>query len=163
MPLPKRKHFKKPGLPEAVALLMALLVAFPLMKWWGSYFAVPWQRAPGRILRCEFKDTRFSATQDITKVLIQYEYAVAGVSRVGSWMGTWPQTGSPNALPKDSLDRLQDPGFPLVVLYNPVNPSQSRLDYADTGTPAIYASLALLAALAAGVYYVRVYPAWRSS
>jgi hypothetical protein len=92
------------------------------------------------------------------RVRLGYTFTVHGESYAGQWDGEWPESHSPNALLEDQLDRLREPGFPLVVFYDPVDPAHNALH--KTGNHAAVWWLRLSVALAALVlwYVFVVYP-----
>lgn len=161
MPVRYRRHFHRPGLPEITG---GLLVALVLVGagFWGSALQVPnWQETGGEIIDCEIQAIHYNATDNMQKVSLQYRYHVGPAIFYGAWSGEWPEAESPNALPPDHIEELKQPAHPLVVLYDPVDPSISQLHYIPAANPNLYAYLTLLAAFAALFYFSRVYPRWR--
>ena len=161
MALQQRKRRQKAGLPEFLAVVLVCAAALPALAWWHSSARPAYRRVRGRILECEIRLTHYNATKDLNKVKLAYEYSLGGNTYSGRWQGFWPAAVSPNALLPDQIEALHEKSFPLVVLYEPDDPSHSTLHYAGHGAPKLYAGVALVALVLAVLYFALFYPTWR--
>ena len=157
----RKKRRLRIGLPELVAMALIALTAALATRWWRTAGQPGWVKVPGRTVSCEIRRTHFNAEPSRDKVALGYEYEVAGRTFSGSWMGYWPKVHSPNALPDGQIEKLRTKAYPLVVHYNPQNPSQSRLHNPDPDALMLYTLLAFGSGIALIVYGVRLYPAWK--
>jgi len=155
------KTRRKPGLPDLVGLALLGLVCIPAILWWRAGIQPDWVRTGGRILECNLVRTHYNAEDSPTKVSVQYEYTTLSGTYAGSWSGFWPNVHSPNQLAYDRVEELQRPGFPLVVLYDPANPSQSRLHNVNDTQGIFYGLIFALVLAGAFFYFVRIYPGWK--
>jgi len=160
MALGTRRTWRRPGLPEFVALLLLIGGVALAALWWRSMVEGDWRQTAGRVVECSIRPTHYNAPDYQRKVDVAYAYSVGGVEFAGHWSGFWPETHSPNALTSDDLDRLLGPAYPLVVFYNPRRPWASRIDDPNQGEQTVYGWLAVGCFAAAAFYCVRVYPVW---
>jgi hypothetical protein len=162
MALHQRKRMPRVGLPEFVAALLIGLAAYSGVNCWRTRGQVGWAKAPGRTVECKIRLTHYNAERSDPKVTLDYEYDVFGTTYTGHWTGYWPSDYSPNALPQEQLGVLCNKGYILVVMYDPRDPSQSRLHDSDPG-PVVASTLLAFAGAGLLVFYcVKVYPAWKS-
>jgi len=164
MGLRHHKTFQTPGLPEFIALVLAVGAGIPAALWYQGDAQSGWQRTSGRVTHCDIRDTHYNAPDQRAKVSIDYQYEVTGIPFGGTWTGYWPEADeqSPNALPPEQLANLQTPGYPLVVFYNPDDPTASVIHTADVGNLLIYKYL-FGGIFAIALYYMlRIYPAWKN-
>ncbi|MBI5093355.1 MAG: DUF3592 domain-containing protein [Candidatus Hydrogenedentes bacterium] len=144
-------------------MALAVGACVPAFSWYQDAVHAAWQRTTGRVSHCEIRETHYNATASQTKVDISYTYDVAGARFSGSWTGYWPETEeeSANALPPGRFDELRDSGYPLVVLYDPNNPSQSVIHSAAVSHQLLYKWLFGFLFAVTVYYVVRIYPAWK--
>ncbi|MBN2309559.1 MAG: DUF3592 domain-containing protein [Candidatus Hydrogenedentes bacterium] len=161
MTMHHRRTWRHPGPPELVAVALLVLTAALVTQWWRAVSHPVWEETAGRVVRGEIEVIREHSRPEERRVRLDYAYNVHGVEYTGEYKGFWPAIDSPNALPPDSLERLTEPGHPLVVLYHGGNPAKSRLHYAGTARRVWYGVLALAAGLMALFYCLSVYPVWR--
>ncbi|GMV99251.1 MAG: hypothetical protein AMXMBFR84_03900 [Candidatus Hydrogenedentota bacterium] len=153
---------RRPGLPEALAVAALLGALAPLLAW--LYYSVQpaWVATGGHVTSGSVELLHYNATDVRPKVNLTYEYDVLGNTFAGRFEGLWPETHSPNALLPADLKYLAQPGYTLVVLYDPANPDESRLHYLGNEESMPYALLSIAGFIVAGAYCLFVYPAWRS-
>lgn len=165
MGLHHHKTLRTPGLPEFIGLTLALGACVPAVLWYQGTVHSAWQRTTGHVTHCEIRDTHYNASDQRTKVNITYQYDVTGMPFTGAWTGYWPETveQSPNALTADQLQNLETPEYPLVVLYDPDDPSSSIIHTANAGDLLVYKWLFGGIFVAAVYYIIRVYPAWKNA
>jgi len=162
MPLLQRRRFQRPGLPELVALAAVLAAIAAALAWLNAATAPVLERTSGRIVSCDIRLIHYNAASDLPKVFVDYAYSAGIGTYTGHWEGFWPATNSPDALPPDKLDLLKSTGRTITVFYDPADPGRSFLHNSATRFPALYAFAAAAATLAAAVYVVRIYPAWKT-
>ena len=149
------------GMPEVVGLLLVAAVVVPAWLWWRDTIVGHWQVTSGVVLSADVRSTHYNATDYKPVVTIKYRYSVGGDDYETVWQGLWPEAGSPNALPRDQLTQLQSPGRPLVIFYNPAEPSESSPHESAPFRQITYASVTVLAACVVGWYFLRVFPGLR--
>lgn len=143
----------------------AILIAGALVfwgLWWSSREEETWLETSGRTLDCEMRMVHRNAETDLMKVTLTYEYSAMGMTLQNTWVGHWPKANSPNALPEQDVPLLQQAGYPLTILYNPDDPSKSRLHYVPAELPIVYMILATLLTAAALIFVFGTYPRLRS-
>lgn len=150
-----------PGFPEALALLLVSASIVFAVLWWTNRQEIEWAVAEGTVVDSDIRYVHRNAENDLLKVSVTYEYTVGGMPRRGYWAGHWPSTNSPNALPEQDVKLLEQPDYPLAVLYDPNAVSESRIHYTPGGVDVIYAALAVVTSVCAVLYLARVYPRWR--
>jgi hypothetical protein len=151
--------------PEFRGLALAVGVCVPAVLWYQGVAHSTWQRTTGHVTQCEVRETHYNATDEGTKVSLTYRYDVLGIPFTASWTGFWPEADeqSPNALAPSELHNLQTPEYPLVVFYDPNNPTSSLIHTGNVGDVAVYKWL-FGGLFALTMYYIiRVYPAWKNS
>jgi hypothetical protein len=161
MPLHQRHRFQRPGWPEVLALAAVLATIAAAVAWSNAATAPNLEQTPGTILACDVRLTHYNADGLLPKVLVDYAYTAGIGTYTGHWEGYWPSTKSPDALPPDKLDLLKSPGRIITVFYDPADPRKSVLHNAATRFSAVYAFAAAITAVAAIIYLVRIYPAWK--
>ena len=161
MALRQNKEFSRVGLAEFVAVLLMTLAAVAVTLWWQGRRGPEYLQAEGRVLEGNAKLTHYNATDMRQKVTITYEYMAAGNTYTGSWSGFWPEDDSPNALPSDRFQELCVRGHPLVVMYDPEDPSTSILHPPGRGAEAFRQGFAMAGCALAILYCAILYPAWR--
>ena len=161
MPLHQKHRFQRPGLPEFVALAAVIAAIAAAVAWLNAATAPRLERTLGRIVSCDIRLTHYNAASDLPKVVVDYAYSAGIGTYTGHWEGFWPVTKSPDALPPDKLDQLRSPGRIITVFYDPADPRKSFLHNSASRFPAVYAFAAGATALAAVIYVVRIYPAWK--
>lgn len=162
MSLHRKKSFLRPGLPELSGAALLVGTLFCCVLWLVSAARPEWIETGGTVLYCEIRPTHYNAQDYRPKVDVTYEYLVGSVRFEGRWDGFWPELDSPNALLPEQLDLLKEEGHPLVILYNPDDPTESSPHYPFPNDRMIYASLIAAGVLATGLYFIFVYPAWRA-
>ena len=155
MGLRHHKTLRAPGLPEFIGLTLALGACVPALLWYQGAVRSVWVRTTGHVTRCEVSASHYNAANDSTKVTVAYRYDVSGTPFSGSWTGYWPETEeqSPNALAPDQLLNLEIPDYPLVVLYDPEDPSASTLHTGGCGRSARLQMVVQLLFCPCGVLY----------
>ncbi|HUW59802.1 MAG TPA: DUF3592 domain-containing protein [Candidatus Bathyarchaeia archaeon] len=161
MPLYRKRRFQRPGLPELVAVAAVIAAITAAVAWLDAATAPTLEQTSGRIVSCDIRLTHYNAASDLSKVFVDYAYSAGIGTYTGHWEGFWPSTKSPDALPPDKLDLLKSPGRTITVFYDPADPRKSFLHNPATRFPALYALAAIATALAALIYLVRIYPAWK--
>lgn len=161
MGLQQHRHYRRPGLPEFLALILVLAALFAVIEWWLSATTAQYRETQGHVLRCTQHATHYNATDLFPKVTIEYEYDVGLKTYMGSWEGSWPSIDSPNALPPDKVAETLTAGHSLVVLYDPDNPSQSLIHHPSAGSSRLYSIVAAFAGGIALVYLIFIYPNWK--
>lgn len=158
MSVPRKRRLKRPSWPEAVLALLIAAVVLPAFLWLQADVISPWERTGGGVVRGEVMTTHYNAERYEQKVSVIYEYAVAGMSFSGRYEGFWPPAGTVNGLPPEELGVLEQPGYPLVVFYDPSEPARSNLHSQSTFRKNIYAIWFLIALGLALLYLIRIYP-----
>jgi hypothetical protein len=161
MPLRQKRRIQRPGLPELVALAFVLVAIGAALAWLNAAAAPALEQTTGRVVSCDIRPTHYNAADVLSKVFVDYVYNVGIGTYTGHWEGTWPATDSPDALPPEDLDLLKSHGRSVTVFYDPANPRASLLHNRATRYPALYALAAAATTLAALIYLVRIYPAWK--
>lgn len=163
MALHRHRRLKAPGLPEFVVVLCLIAVCIPAFCWYENGIRADWLRTGGHVISCDIRETHYNAATVRPKVRLSYLYDADGVPYTGTWVGYWPEAKeeSPNALPPDKLNYLRTPDYPLVIYYDPDDPSQSTIHRAEATDVTLY-KWTFAGLFVAALYYVlRVYPAWR--
>lgn len=163
MPLRRRKHFRAPGTPEIIAVVLVIAVAIPATLWLRADQLSYWQETTGRVIHGKVQSTHINSEAYQPKVDVVYEYTVDGTQYSGEFEGFWPAAYSPNALPADRLNMLTVPNQPLTVLYDPRNPEDSRLHATDDVRKTIYLWTFFTALVVSLYYFLRVYPRLRGA
>ena len=158
----QRRHRGRIGVPDVVAFLLVGVLVVLGSCWWRAVQGPVWAEALGRTATCEIRPTHFNAEPCGNKVMLTYEYEVGGVTFGGEWTGYWPRGHSPNALPDGHVEVLRTKDYPLTVLYDPEDPSRSRLHDAASGEQLLFTILTFASGICLTVYCVRVYPVWKS-
>ena len=161
MPLRQKHRLQRPGWPEAVAVAAVMAAIGAAVAWSNAATAPDLEQTSGTIFACDIRLTHYNADSVLAKVFVDYAYTAGIGTYTGHWEGYWPSTNSPDALPPDKLDLLKSPGRTITVFYDPADPHTSLLHNAATRFSALYAFAAAITALAAFVYLVRIYPAWK--
>ena len=156
----QRRHHKKFGVPEVLALAVAGLVVVAATSWWRENTVPTYRDAEGVITKADVCFMHYNATNLLRKVTCDYEYHVEGGVYTGHWEGLWPEVGSPNSLPAGEVDRIQK-GFMVYVRYNRLDPNVSTIHPMEGGLPRIQSGMAMAACLAAICYCLWVYPVLR--
>lgn len=159
MALRQKRQFRTFALPEFLALASIGVAIVPVTLWLLERSDSEYRRAAGEATSCEIQSSADSAK----KVIVTYQYSVGAETYTHAWTGLWPETGSPNALPPEQLDKLRHKHHPLTVFYDPDNPRESYLHVADRGFEHFYGGLAVGMCLVAVLYCGIAYPAWRST
>ena len=159
--LHRHRHLLRPGLPEFLFVAAVLATAATGLWWWRSALDLNLSRAPGSVLACRIISTHFNAPANRDKVVMTYEYTVAGIPFVSSYAGFWPEAGGPNALHPDEVKKLTSTGYPLTVLYDPGAPSISWLHQGMIGAKLPRAVAFCVTLSLTLLYCFRGYPAWR--
>ena len=162
MGLRQRRQFSLFGLPEMAALALIVATIVPVTLWSRDIMSPQYRSTQGHVVECDIHATHYNASEAEVKVTITYRYTVEGIEHINTWTGLWPETGSPNALPPDELERLQTKNYPLVVFYDPANPALSELHIRDGGFQRIYGGLSVVLCGLAVLYCAVGYPAWRN-
>lgn len=157
----RRKTRERPGLPEFVAVCLLALALVSVLAWRQGDAGGGWPEAPGHVMSATIRPTHYNAPDYRPKVSVTYEYTVNGVAHRGYWEGYWPEMNSPNALLPEERRLLEESGFPLVVMYDPDEPARSRLHDPPGERRILLGVASVVAFLAAAVYFVRIYPAWK--
>ena len=157
----RRRHHTRPGLPEFVEIALVILAIAGAGLWWRNVDHEVWPNTVGSVLSCDIQNMHYNATQYANRVDIRYEYTAGGRPYLGHWTGYWPIMGSPNALPRARMNELKTKGFPLTVMYNPANPSRSRLHDTPAGLRPAFAAMTLIAIALSFAFTVFIYPRWR--
>ena len=161
MPLPQKRRFQRPGLPDFVAFAAVFATMAAALAWLNAATAPTLESTPGTILACDIRLTHYNSTALLPKVFLDYTYTAGIGAYTGHWEGFWPVSKSPDALPPDKLDLLKSPEKMITVFYDPANPGASLLHNQATRTPALYAFATAATTLATLFYLVRIYPAWK--
>ncbi|NIA15765.1 MAG: DUF3592 domain-containing protein [Nitrospiraceae bacterium] len=161
MALHQRRRLQRPGLPEFVVMLLVGLAVVPAMLWCQRNTRPEYKKTEGRVKNCEIRLTHYNADNMLSKVKLTYTYSAGPATMTGVWEGYWPSAESPNALPQNKLDLLRTENYPLVVLYDPADPSKSRLHYPGAVPHTMYGVVALTAALGVVLYLATGYPMWK--
>ena len=156
--MPRFRRRRTLGVPEVVGLLLVLAVVVPAWLWWRDVLVGSWQITSGSVVACDIRNTHYNAADYRPVVTLRYRYTVAGQEFDGVWEGLWPEDGSPNAIGHDQLHQLQSPGRPLVVYYNPADPSESSPHESAPYRQITYASATVLALWVVLWYFLRVFP-----
>lgn len=161
MPLHHHRHIRKPGLPELAVVIGLTSAAVFGGLWYGSLGAENWRRTTGWIARVHIRNIHYNATEDAARIRLTYRYEVGGIPYVQEWDGLWPIVDSPNALPPDRIRELEVADYPLVILYDPANPSRSALHQVSQGDRKLYQNLAVASFLFTFLYLGTIYPRWK--
>lgn len=161
MSFTRRSRKQKPGLPELVLLLLVGLTAYCAFNWEKTLGEPGWEKTNGWVTSCEIKKTHYNAQPSDDKVAITYNYDAHAGTYPGSWEGYWPRIHSPNALPEGNIEVLKQPNYPLIVMFDPHDPSKSRLHNPDSDRQITWVILTFGAGVALAFYLIRIYPAWR--
>lgn len=157
----RRRHRKRLGLPEYVEVALVVVAIASAGLWWRNVDHEVWPNTVGNVLSCKIESLHYNATRYANLVDIRYEYSAGGRPYLGHWRGYWPIVGSPNALPRTRMNELKTKGFPLTVMYNPANPSRSRLHDTPAGLRPAFAITTLVAIALSFAFTAYVYPKWR--
>lgn len=160
MALRQSKHKSKFGLPEIVAILLAVLVIFAATWWWESNTIPTHREADGILTQAETHLEHYNAADMRLKTSVDYEYHAEGRMFTGHWEGFWPEVGDPNALPEERFKEIVK-GMHVVVQYDVFDPSRSTIHPLADGLPDLPAALALVTCFAAMAYCLIGYPALR--
>lgn len=156
----QRRHHRKFGAPEVLAMAVAGLVVVAATSWWRENTVPSYRDTDGFITKADSVLMHYNATNLLRKISCDYEYHTEGGVYTGHWEGLWPEIGSPNSLPADQLDRIQK-GFMVHVRYNRFDPAISTIHPIEGGLPRMQSGMALAACLLAIVYCLWVYPMLR--
>jgi hypothetical protein len=148
-------------MPEVIIVALLVLTAIPAILWWQTVNRPEWEETAGRVVSAHVRFVRDSGRPTENRVQLSYEYQVGGRVYTGAFQGPWPETNSPNALPEERLEDLEQEGHTLTVLYNPAHPQRSQLHFPGTGTRLFYLVLTGLTGGVTLLYSVKIYPAWR--
>ncbi len=162
MALHQNRQLGKVGLPEFLALALLGFAALAVTLWWQGSGQPAHAQTDGRVVEGNVKLVHYNATDTRKKVSLTYEYSVGANAYTSSWTGFWPEDNSPNALPPDKLEDLCVKGRPLMVLYDPLSPSDSLLFQVGSGGEALRQGMAVGACVLALLYCGVLYPAWRA-
>ncbi len=161
MALYHRKRFQAPGLPEFIVLMLIVCVVVSATCWWCETRKPELERTVGTVIACDITKAHYNAQPYQKKVSIKYEYSVGAGDFTGDWTGFWPSMHSPNALSPDNLEVLRQSDYPLVVLYDPGNPSDSRLHNPKPERAFHLTMLTFSLGAVFVVYCVWIYPRWK--
>ncbi len=152
MTLPQKRHLRRPGVAEALALGVL---------WWQTHALLAWQLAQGVITDVAIEPTHYNAIDVRNKVSVSYSYEVGDADYDGYWQGFWPEAGSPNALASHEI-YLLDEGRAITVLYDPSAPANNELHFTGSAASVQYAMLFVVGLIACMFYMTRVYPRLRA-
>jgi len=161
MALRPRRRLRSPGLPEFVAAFLLVMAGIPAALWLHSVHQPDWEQTTGQVVSCTIRSTHYNAQPNRAKLDLVYDYHANGIPYREHWTGMWPHGEGPNALPIGRLDELKQAGYPLTVLYDPQNPSSSRLHETGKDRQLYYGILAPVMLVLALAYCLKGYPAWR--
>ena len=161
MPFGRQRRRARFGLPEYVALVLIGATAAFAGLWLRAAARPEWRIALGTVVRGEMQPIHYNAPSTSYRVSIDYSYSLDGRNYSGSWVGYWPEFGSPNALPRERHGELLKPGRPLTIFYDPANKSKSHL-HGPAGDEGLWLAAGATGAGAAAIgYCVVAYPRWR--
>lgn len=162
MTLHRHKARLRPGPAEIILLLLlAMLTVFMLS---GS-LAVPgadWQQAEGKVLSMHRVQNASSALGTPYRLNVTYQFSAGGSTRTDVWEGEWPASHSPNALPPEEWGHLAQPGYPLVVLYDPEFPARNSIHATQNRYPVWWFRLSLGVCILVLWCVFAVYPRWKT-
>ena len=156
-----RKHIRTGPAEIALILLLAGLVVFAVS---GS-LSVPgsdWLQAEGTVLSMHRVQNASSALGTPYRIHVAYQYQVGGTTYTDAWEGEWPTSLSPNALPEAEWPRLEEPGFPLVVLYDPEFPGRNSLHATQNHYPVWWLRLSIAVSVLVLWCLFALYPRWKA-
>lgn len=163
MALHQHKVRAKVGPPEVATLAVVAVVVVVMVS---GPLAVPgrdWEQTRGKVRN--FYTYQNASTPDGRpyRVQVSYHYTVNGLVREGEWDGEWPEAHSPNALLAEEVERLREPGFPLVVFYDPDSPDHSELHQEDNRAAVWWLRVAIILGALTLWYVFVVYPRLKRS
>lgn len=162
MALHQNKHLERLGLPEFLGLAILACAAVGITLWWQDRDERPgYLQTDGHVVEGRVSLVHYNATALSSKVSVTYSYSVGERSYTGSWVGFWPDDNSPNAASQDRLNEVCAKGHPLIVFYDPDNPSENYIHPAERGNQILLQGFALATCALALVYWSALYPAWR--
>ncbi len=127
MSLHTHKTRNRPGPADVLFALLATGLAVVLALTIGLGDGSTWQLTNGMVDNAYRYGPASTALMTAQLVRVEYHYQVGGQRYADSWEGDWPNAYSPNALSAQDIGALTQPGFPLLVWYDPANPARSQL------------------------------------
>ena len=162
MSLHQHKSRLRLGPPEIVLILLLALLAIFMLSGSLAISGSDWQQAEGKVLSMRRVQHASNALGTPHRINVTYEYSVGADLHTDTWEGEWPTSHSPNALPPEAWDRLQQPGYPLMVLYDPEAPERNSLHATQNHFPAWWFRLSLGACILVLWCVFAIYPRWKT-
>lgn len=156
-----KKHLRLGPAEYILILALAGLAAFMVS---GS-LTVPgadWEQVEGKVLTMRRVQNASSALGTPYRINVTYQFTVEGKTFTSVWEGEWPSSHSPNALPESDWDRLLQPGFPLVVLYDPEYPDRNSIHATQNHYPVWWMRFSLIISVLVLWCAFSIYPRWKT-
>ena len=160
MGLRQTRHKKRFGLPELIAIVLAVGVVLTATWWWEANSFPTHREADGILTRAETHLEHYNAADLRLKTSVDYEYHAEGRAFTGHWEGFWPEVGDPNARPEDRFAEIVK-GLHVVVQYDLFDPSRSTIHPLANGLPSLPSFVVTLMCILALTYCLIGYPALR--
>ena len=162
MGLQQRKRRLKPGPAEITLILLFLaLMAFIF----SGTLAVPqgdWREVAGEVVLVEQIQKATAVANTPFRLRVHYTFINNGEIHDGQWEGEWPESHSPNALPRDRWADLRRPGYPLTVYVDPEHPDRNSLHLAGNRYPVWWFRVSVGLCLLLFWFIFAVYPRWKA-
>lgn len=161
MALHKHKVLPRPGPAEYGTVAIAMLAAAFMLAGPIANPGTDWQQAAGEVVEARIYPHATHPNGLPRRVALTYTYEAEGIPYRGAWDGEWPEAYSPNALLSEDLHRLERPGHPLTVAYDPLDPARSRLHETGNVLPGWWLRLSLGLAMLVIWHAFVIYPQWK--
>jgi len=153
--LRRKRRIQKPGVPEAVAVLLILLCLVTADSYWRQAAQPHFVETSGIVLDSSARAIDYNAAEPFTKATIAYQYTTGSSTYTASWTGSWPFS------PESSEKTPPSKGSSISVYYDEADPVNSTLYPPSMPTTVFRHVLFVLPFVVAVVFFVFVYPAWK--
>jgi len=163
MALHRRKRRLRLGPPEILLIVLTLAgVAFLI----SGALAAPgdgWEEAPGEVVLVERIQKASVSPGSEYRLRVHYTFSDGARKIDGRWEGEWPESHSPNALPRDRWTELRQPGHPLTVYYDPEHPEKNSPHLTGGAYPLWWFRLSVGLCLVLLWFALVFYPRWKAT